>query len=1035
MKKPDTGRSNIFFRLSILVFATLVLFLGIISLNSKLSTAEPESGILAVEGSSFVHLTYTDPALEQALIGLKYLEPERLDEESLQVLMSLVAEKLLPDGSTLAISWSYADMDLPEKVLHYRTSIDNATIREWEEKFQNYDEMFSKIDEAIGINGIIKVTYIPNQKLSGGMTQEANVQILPKSLPLELDFIVKAVSGFLFFIIGFVVFFSTISRRLPFAEQLFVICLFFFIILSFTPVEPASSLQWAAWWLRVISILFAPVLLLHLILLLKEEEFEWLWSTRKLLLYLPASAFLVLNITAVVQHLYFTPASTIGEKEALSGNPLMGIITIAEPIYFLVSIVFILGVLLKSYGETKLLEHKKQFKWLFWGIGFGLFPFAFVSAFLTPVQMDNPVVNLAVSIPLFITPFCFALAFYGRRVHDVEIIFKRGFVYFTTSSTLLGIYIALFFGLRNFAIEVSMEIWALISGAMILLASLISHRIKDQVQSFFDKFLYRDFYNFRKTLQQFSTELSYERDLDRLLEKISDRIKTTFSIPVVITFITSANRENFVLAHSTVDGLNASYISQEDSELFLKKLVRGRPVYIDQMTDIAISEVFREIGAITFIPFMSMGDVIGFIGIGNNESGDLLNSEDLDLLSSFTTRAAAALDNAMLYMDLQNRAVELEELKDFNENIVESVDSGICVVDFNGNIKSWNTAMAGILCYSRDEVMDKYLLDLLPYKLANIVEPYIHSSDATGRFHSLYKVKIVNKKGKEKFLNISFAPFGYNTVRPEDTGRHELGTESSDSRSSGNVIIVDDITDGVKMEEQLGKHEKMASLGLLAAGVAHEVNTPLTGISSYVQMLQRKVESASELKGILDKVEKQAFRASRIINSLLSFSRQGASDRMTLDMNQLVQESLSLVESQMKYPNVRINTELSRELGAIIGDKTKLQQVVINLLLNARDSLKEGGVITIKTGNEEEMVICSISDNGTGIPLEIQPKVFDPFFTTKKIGQGTGLGLSVSYGIIQEHQGEIDLISEPGRGTTFKIKIPMSGEKTETVSM
>lgn len=1035
MKKPDTGPSNIIFRLSILVFSTLVLFLGVISINSKLSEAEPESGLVAVEGSSFVHLTFKDPSLEQELINLKYIEPQRLDSESLQVLESLRAEKILPDGSTLTIFWSIEDMDNPVKLLHFRTSIDGATIREWQEPFQEYGNMFPRIDEAIGFRGTLKVTYLPNQKSSSSLRQEANIRILKRSVPIELDFLARAISGFIFFIIGFVVFFSTVSRRLPFSEQLFLICLFFFIILSFTPVAPDSSLQWAAWWLRVIAVLYAPVMLLHLILMLKEERFEWSWSGGKLLLYLPATLIFCINVFAVSKYAYFTPASTIGEKEPLAQTFLMKVITFSEPLYFLISVVVILVVLLKAYGKTKLLEHKKQFKWLFWGIGFGLFPFALVNALLGPSNLNNDVIELAVSLPLFITPFCFALAFYGRRVHDVEIIFKRGFVYFTTSSTLMGIYLALYFGIRNFNIEISLETWAAISGAMILLATLISHRIKDQVQSFFDRFLYRDFYNFRKTLQQFSTELSYERDLDRLLEKISDRIRSTFSIPVVITFITSATRENFVLAHSTVKDLNASYISQNDSELFLKKLVRGRPVYIDQMTDIAISEVFREIGAITFIPFLSLGDVIGFIGIGNNESGDLLNSEDLDLLSSLTTRAAASLDNAMLYMDLQNRAFELEELKDFNENIVESVDSGICVVDFNGNVKSWNSAMAGILGYSKDDVMEKYILDLLPYKLANIIEPYIHGSEATSRFHSLYKVKVINRKGKEKFLNISFAPFGYSLSRGDDTGRHELGAETKETRSSGNVIIFDDITDGVKMEEQLGQHEKMASLGLLSAGVAHEVNTPLTGISSYVQMLQRKVEDGSEIRTILDKVEKQAFRASRIINSLLNFSRQSASERISLDMNQLVQESLALVESQMKYPNVRINTELSTNLNVIIGDKTKLQQVMINLLLNARDSLKEGGQITITTSNEEEMVTCCISDNGQGIPVEIQPKVFDPFFTTKKIGQGTGLGLSVSYGIIQEHQGEIILDSEPGKGTTFMIKIPSQGSASETITM
>jgi signal transduction histidine kinase len=227
------------------------------------------------------------------------------------------------------------------------------------------------------------------------------------------------------------------------------------------------------------------------------------------------------------------------------------------------------------------------------------------------------------------------------------------------------------------------------------------------------------------------------------------------------------------------------------------------------------------------------------------------------------------------------------------------------------------------------------------------------------------------------------------------------------------------------MEEQLLQQEKMASLGLLAAGVAHEVNTPLAGIASYVQMLQSKVDGNTDVVELLNKVENQAFRASKIINNLLSFSRQEASERTTLNFNALVSESLALLENQLKYPDVRVTTDLSGDLKEIVGDRIKLQQVIINLLLNARDSMPNGGEITISTRNRGDFIAVSVADSGLGIPKEVLPRIFDPFFTTKKIGQGTGLGLSVSYGIIQEHKGDIEVESERDRGTTFKVLLPV----------
>ena len=175
---------------------------------------------------------------------------------------------------------------------------------------------------------------------------------------------------------------------------------------------------------------------------------------------------------------------------------------------------------------------------------------------------------------------------------------------------------------------------------------------------------------------------------------------------------------------------------------------------------------------------------------------------------------------------------------------------------------------------------------------------------------------------------------------------------------------------------------------------------------------------------MLSKVEDQVDRASTIINNLLHFSHRSARAKSDVDFNSLVGDSLSLLENQLNYPKVRITTELSGNLNIILGDRINLQQVVINLLLNAKDSMPDGGEIRIETRNDGSGIICKVTDEGIGISKEIQNKIFEPFFTTKNIGQGTGLGLSVSYRIIQEHKGSIEVESEVGIGTKFEIYLP-----------
>jgi signal transduction histidine kinase len=232
------------------------------------------------------------------------------------------------------------------------------------------------------------------------------------------------------------------------------------------------------------------------------------------------------------------------------------------------------------------------------------------------------------------------------------------------------------------------------------------------------------------------------------------------------------------------------------------------------------------------------------------------------------------------------------------------------------------------------------------------------------------------------------------------------------------------VTARVRLEEQLQHSEKMASIGLLAAGLAHEVNTPLTGISSYTQMLREQVAGLDPKAELLDKIEKQTFRAAKIINNLLNFSRSGSAELETLDLNKVVLDVLSLLEHQLDKSRIKLRKELAEALPPVRGNENRLQQVFFNLILNARDAMPRGGWLTLATSADDDTVIVEVKDTGTGIKREDIKRIYDPFFTTKGIGRGTGLGLSVSYGILQEHGGAIFVDSAPGQGTTFQVALP-----------
>jgi PAS domain S-box-containing protein len=307
-----------------------------------------------------------------------------------------------------------------------------------------------------------------------------------------------------------------------------------------------------------------------------------------------------------------------------------------------------------------------------------------------------------------------------------------------------------------------------------------------------------------------------------------------------------------------------------------------------------------------FIPCSVQGRTIAVLGLGKTSEGDFLSSEDVELLEALAGYIGIAIQNARLYASLEQKVMEYERLKDFNENIVESISVGVLAVDLDDRIEFWNSQMEVMFAKSRSEVLGCPISEVLP---SGFAEEFYRVRQTPG-IHNLYKFRMDTPAGDTRTTNIAIAPLV--------TRRFSV---------IGRLIILDDITERTDLETQLSQAEKMSSIGLLAAGVAHEVNTPLAVISSYAQMLQKQVAGDEKQSHLLEKITQQTFRASEIVNNLLNFSRTSGTEFSQIDVNKVIHDTLTLLEHQFKTARVQVHDQLAPGLPPIQGNAGKLQQV------------------------------------------------------------------------------------------------------------
>jgi two-component system NtrC family sensor kinase len=235
-----------------------------------------------------------------------------------------------------------------------------------------------------------------------------------------------------------------------------------------------------------------------------------------------------------------------------------------------------------------------------------------------------------------------------------------------------------------------------------------------------------------------------------------------------------------------------------------------------------------------------------------------------------------------------------------------------------------------------------------------------------------------------------------------------------------------------KLQEQLRHADRLATLGQLAAGVAHEINEPLANILGFAQLAKKAPRLPKQAGDDMDKIVRNCLHARGIIQKLLTFARQMPPERARIDLNSIVRDGLYFLESRCAKASIEVKRELCEDLPEISADASQLHQVLVNLVVNAIQAMPEGGVVTIGTSVEDDMVILTVADTGCGMTDDVKERVFTPFFTTKDINEGTGLGLAVVHGIVASHGGNISLESTPGHGTRFEVRLPVNPPSAES---
>ena len=766
------------------------------------------------------------------------------------------------------------------------------------------------------------------------------------------------------------------------------------LVLGVSWSSRAETVDWLLFWADRLARLVFPALWIHLVLSLRSARSSWRrWLP---VIYAPAAALLVAEI-----HL-------VGFSGALRVEDPVGLIDLLQSRIEIgwVGAGLLAGALLLvlQARRSARAEQKAQARWLLAGAAAAVLPFAGLVWLPRLIGGVEPSASW-IALPLLgLAPVLLTRAVMEYRLMDLALFGRRA----VAGVLLLGLTVVLFLGLLSVA-RILVPLVLLPAGIVpVLLAAVgtaaLAPAVRAGVRDLVGRLFYRRRYSFRKALGRVARELNVEQRLPRLAEVLERRIGEALDAdPVRLLLLADGGRP--------IEPATGRPVAARIDAGLRQRLQAGEVVSLADLPGAPEKLPSLHLAGVqVLVPLRVEDQVIALLAVGPRRHGVLLDSDDLDLLRSVAAHAAAAVAGAQHLDRLREQVTLVQRLKSRTEALVEASPIAIVMIDQEGLVRHWNQAAERLLEKRRDEVLEHSYVDVLPEALHEQVRQALYTVRRTRRS---FRVRI----GEGRLVNLTCSPLG------------------APSALDGLLLTLDDVTEQVRMEEQLIQQDRLASVGMLAAGVAHEVNTPLTGISSYAQILLEETPAEDPRRPLLEKVVTQAGRASKIARGLLSLSRPSGEGGLALgpvDLMDLAEETVGLIAPQVRRAGARVTWDRPRQPVLAQGDRSRLQQVVMNLLLNALDAVGEGGEITLRAWEERDgMARLEVRDNGVGIPAEARDKVFDPFFTTKGSGAGTGLGLSISYAIVREHAGTLVVDSEPGRGTAMRMLLPLAAASAD----
>jgi two-component system, NtrC family, sensor kinase len=506
------------------------------------------------------------------------------------------------------------------------------------------------------------------------------------------------------------------------------------------------------------------------------------------------------------------------------------------------------------------------------------------------------------------------------------------------------------------------------------------------------------------SLQELSYVLSDSLELDRIVEQVvryAVRFLDAQGALLALVGDGPGDPLHVAAAEGTLAPLRGQKIRGDDAGLIARSTSRDHLELVrNSGAEPTVIVKGFEAAAAAAVPLRSHGTVIGTLVITDPREGVFV-SEDIRLLSTLATHAAVVIANGRFF-EMVRRAKEQWEIA------FDALSEGIAVVDEDGRVRRSNRALASLLGVPLPNVIGTPLAEAL-----------------LGKSHALQELLAATRRGERPPPLVARSEPLRRSVRVNAARIPGATTEQSV------VVMIEDVTEQQALETHLMQSEKLAAVGQLVSGVAHELNNPLTSIAGLSEFLLEQKELGKKDRGHLQVIQEQAERAGRIVRNLLTFARKGSegAERVSVDLNDVIRRTLTLTAYDVKLQDITVERELSGALPEVLGDRHGLQQVILNLLTNAAHAVAENPRerprrITVSTWFDGQVHV-RVADTGPGIPDDVAPSIFTPFFTTKEPGKGTGLGLSITYSIVESHGGQITLEPHgPHGGAAFRIDLP-----------